>query len=628
MSLYRINGINGFIQLEGDVITVHRDDRDSSTLNTYRVNITSDTFPLGKLPRSEKAYLSIFNSPPREGEYLLHDPENDPLSIMLPRTLPEDEVLEFMRAVWSVSEAMHEKEKEDATTNVLTETSQLPVTPIPETIVEPIREPEEIAPVPQTVKKEVETHVSESKKLPTAIPSGLLEHVHELEEAEKQKLAEEAFRASQEVKLTGLPTQRVNEKPKSTESPRTNCIPSPRPRPEYKKVETSFLPVIPAPAKEIKKLPPLTTKSLPPVPALKLQKAWERNAPKKHGTQWLIDVNNLYVKEYVVVDIETTGLDAIDDRIIELAAIRYIDDVEVGRFSSLVRPYTPNLMAAYTFAEFEELAGTTGINYIEDPYITKLTGITNNMLMDAPTADQIAPAFFDFIGNLPVVGHNFLKFDLEFLREFAAETKTRTSIGHDIIDTFELAERFLPHAGSRSLNSVAQFFGAEGESSHRALDDALQTAFVYHEVKKIVTDKKLEPFRHFDNGHLSHLTIISDPASENDDKFAGKTFVFTGNMKMYRGQAMQHVVNRGGILSQALNKKTNYLVVSDNDDTNGSSKLQRLFQYKQSGQDLSIIKESAFYELIGKAGFTGTLPADPIVAEDPALEPAIPYPSV
>lgn len=641
MSLYRINGTNGFIQLEDGVITVHRDNSVSSGLNTYRLDITKETYPLGRLPRSENAFLSVMDTRPRKGEYLRHNPETDPLSIMIPKTLADDEILGFMQAIWKVVEALKTEEKHLNPDLHILNTPKSPASLLPVYNAKdgkPLTFDRTIPPVPKKAPQLAGTTMTRAEKhalrhIEKVEAIELPEFISEEPVVEEQVLDSEIIVDENPIIVENVSTDNdaldyIDEVIEDAEVIEEDVQEASEPveNPAVEKYDANAIDfvekeeeptVVAKLLSQVKKLPPIPQRDAAPVTnSIPVQKTY--------GRQWFIDCESPYVRDYVVVDIETTGLDEIDDRIIEIAAIRYIDDVEISRFSSFVRPYTPQLMADYTFAEFEELAGTTGINYIEDPYITKLTGIDNHMLVDAPTADQIAPAFFDFIGNLPVVGHNFLEFDLKFLREFAAETKSRTSIGHDVIDTMKLAEVFAKDAGSKALTNVGLFLGAPESVSHRALEDAVYTAYIYREMKKLATPAEIEQFRFFNTDHLSHLTIVPNPDSAIDsDVFYGKNVVFTGDMKMYRGQAMQYVVDGGGKLTQGITKQTDYLVAAADNDTNDGLKLRKSFQHRQAGQNITLIQESDFYTLINRPDYIEWKKQHELIL-DPSLEPAIP----
>lgn len=90
-----------------------------------------------------------------------------------------------------------------------------------------------------------------------------------------------------------------------------------------------------------------------------------------------------FPSDYVVIDIETTGLDPLYDEIIEVSAVRYIDNVMSDRYVSLVKPENP----------------------ISD-FIANLTGITNDMVSNSQPIETVLPQFLDFVGSNPLVGHN------------------------------------------------------------------------------------------------------------------------------------------------------------------------------------------------------------------------------
>lgn len=558
MSYYRIDGTNGFIEFKDGVVTVRRKDNNTFGLDDSRIIIDADTYPFAKLPRSKDAFFSVMEEKPKRGEFVSYDHKKDMNAIHLSRDLEDSEVIGFMQTIWDYAENLRKGKESFAPASSIT----------------------------------VEAVMVESAKAPVEE-----EHLVFIEDKDAEKTSfdqnpltlKRIFPKSMPPMPTFAPKSAAATEP-AKEAPAAKVVEAPQVKPV-----TSSLPAVP-PA------PKLVSEPRTEAPVASRQAPLSNSVAEilgERGSQWFLDLSTERVRDYAVVDIETTGLDTIDDRIIELGVIRYVDDVEVGRFSTLVRPYTPNLMAEYTFAEFEELVGTTGIKYLEDPYITELTGITNDMLSEAPTADQVAPAFFDFIGNLPVVGHNFLKFDLEFLRNFASDTKSRTSLGHDVIDTMEMAGIFAPEAGSRSLAKVCNHYGIKQNTGHRALDDALSTALIYQAMKKQATDAELKKFRKYDNRHLSHLTIFPNPSQiKENSTFKDKVFVLTGDMLIYRGLAMQYIVNNGGQVAQSITRKTSFLVVADDNATNAGSKLRKMYQQKQSGQDIKLMNETNFYHEI------------------------------
>jgi len=154
----------------------------------------------------------------------------------------------------------------------------------------------------------------------------------------------------------------------------------------------------------------------------------------------------------VAVDIETTGLNPNEDVIIEIGAVKFNGRRVEDTWSTLVNPRKP-------------ISG----------FITQLTGISNNMVRNAPLLLDVIGDLITFVGDAPVVGHN-VSFDLTFLRQAGA---LKQNIG---IDTYELAAVLMPTASRYSLSALAQQLGVLLPATHRALDDAKATHAVLIEL--------------------------------------------------------------------------------------------------------------------------------------------------
>ncbi|MEE1315422.1 MAG: PolC-type DNA polymerase III [Faecalimonas sp.] len=156
---------------------------------------------------------------------------------------------------------------------------------------------------------------------------------------------------------------------------------------------------------------------------------------------------------YVVFDLETTGFSASSDHIIEIGAVKVEEGVITERFSSFVNPERP-------------------IPF----HITNLTGITDEMVLDAPKIDVVLPQFLEFIGDAALVAHN-ASFDVGFIEENCR----RLGIGksYTYLDTVALARVLLPTLSKFKLNLVAKALGISLENHHRAVDDAGATAEIF-----------------------------------------------------------------------------------------------------------------------------------------------------
>ncbi|MDZ4158771.1 MAG: exonuclease domain-containing protein, partial [Anaerolineaceae bacterium] len=151
----------------------------------------------------------------------------------------------------------------------------------------------------------------------------------------------------------------------------------------------------------------------------------------------------------VALDIETTGLDPTTDTIIEIGVVRFNGKRVEAEWSSLINP-----------------------NRKIPTAITQLTGITDDMVRNAPPLPAILTDISDFIGNTPLVGHN-IQFDLSFLQPHNILSL------NEVLDTYELAAVLLPTAGRYNLSALALELGIPRlDKSHRALADARTTAAV------------------------------------------------------------------------------------------------------------------------------------------------------
>lgn len=156
--------------------------------------------------------------------------------------------------------------------------------------------------------------------------------------------------------------------------------------------------------------------------------------------------------EYVVIDLETTGLDPETCEIIQVAAVRYRNFAEVASYHTKVKPSTPIPMAA-----------------------TRINGITNDMVRLAPSIDKIKQPLSDFVGNTIVVGYNFWRFDRNFLI---------AAYGHEyvqawpVIDVLACAFETLEKQQSYKLADLASTIGYHG-TAHDALSDCRATSKVF-----------------------------------------------------------------------------------------------------------------------------------------------------
>ena len=163
--------------------------------------------------------------------------------------------------------------------------------------------------------------------------------------------------------------------------------------------------------------------------------------------------NQRLIDEYVIFDLETTGLNREYNKIIEIGAVKVKNGKIIDRFSTFINPH-------------EKLS--------ED--IIKLTNITDDMLLDAPEESEILPKFFEFFGDSVLVAHN-AKFDMGFIKKWAE--RNNTTVESTVLDTVGLSRTIFPEMTKHTLNVLAKKLHISLENHHRAVDDAEATANIF-----------------------------------------------------------------------------------------------------------------------------------------------------
>ena len=170
-----------------------------------------------------------------------------------------------------------------------------------------------------------------------------------------------------------------------------------------------------------------------------------------------------YIDDYVVFDLETTGLNSSPssgnmDRIIEIGAYKIIGGEIKESFTTFVNPQ-------------RKLSQE----------IINLTGIDQQTVDGAPAFEKVMPDFFKFIDGCYTVGHNAANFDFKFIDYYCSQCGYVPE--RRLFDTFPLAQSMLSLSNYK-LNTVADYFGITF-NHHRAADDALVTAKIFIELLKI-----------------------------------------------------------------------------------------------------------------------------------------------
>ena len=179
---------------------------------------------------------------------------------------------------------------------------------------------------------------------------------------------------------------------------------------------------------------------------------------------------------YVVFDVETTGLSAVYDTIIELAAVKIKNGEIIDKFERFANPHQP-------------LSQT----------IIDLTGITDDMLQDAPEVEEVLQEFHDWIGDGILVAHN-ASFDIGFINQ-GFQRIDLEKVKNPVIDTLELSRFILPQLKSHRLNILCKHYGIELTQHHRAIYDTEATAYLLWKLVKEAEEKGITNHNQF-NQHM------------------------------------------------------------------------------------------------------------------------------
>ena len=164
---------------------------------------------------------------------------------------------------------------------------------------------------------------------------------------------------------------------------------------------------------------------------------------------------NKYTPNYVIFDLETTGISPNYDEVIEISALKVKGGKVVDEFNTLVNPNRKIPFGA-----------------------TKVNGITNAMVAEASAFSQVLAEFLDFAEGLVLVGHNIARFDMKFIwrdaKQYFGEIPQ-----NNYVDTLQVARKHLPKMEHHRLVDLAEHYGISSEGAHRALNDCYMNQKVY-----------------------------------------------------------------------------------------------------------------------------------------------------
>lgn len=270
--------------------------------------------------------------------------------------------------------------------------------------------------------------------------------------------------------------------------------------------------------------------------------------------------------EYVVFDLETTGLSADNDMITEIGATKIKDGLIVDNFSQLVNP---------------------GCEISKN--ITELTGITNEMVKDMPNIGEVLPRFKKFCGDAVMVAHN-AKFDMSFI--YANARRQGLYFPNKTIDTLRMSRELFPNEREHKLNILCQRLGVELNNHHRAVADSTATAYCFIKMMEMTEWK--------DAAELdAQIPVISkDDPRVKDRKYhiilLARNYVGLKNLyKLISKSNLDYFYRRPGIPKSLLHKYHEGIIIGSACE---SGELYRAIINKKSDEELREIAK--FYDYL------------------------------
>jgi len=267
------------------------------------------------------------------------------------------------------------------------------------------------------------------------------------------------------------------------------------------------------------------------------------------------------IRNFTIIDTETTGFGSYS-KLIEFAGIKFRDGKEVGRFETFVNPNT----------EIPEK-------------ITNLTGISTDMVKNAPTAREITEKIYSFIGDDILVAQN-ARFDIDVLNR-----RLEKGLRNRFVDTLAIFKSTL-ELDSYKLEAIKDYFNIDVPQNHRALDDVLLT---YKCLKKINY-----PYEIIINPPVVLKGNYCPDSLKETDKISNILnnchCVVTGTIpRMSKLELHQLIANNGGTVGDNVILKTKYLIVGE---APGKRKIEKAKQRVKEGYNIQIINYLELFSLI------------------------------
>lgn len=286
-----------------------------------------------------------------------------------------------------------------------------------------------------------------------------------------------------------------------------------------------------------------------------------------------------FPENYFVIDIETTGTNIYADDIIEIGALKIVNNNIVDKFQSLVAFQSHTKNEAYH------------INHI-----------LPDMLTNAPSLKNVLKDFFDFIGQGILIFHAKSHFDINIIYDKAAEYGL--SLNNNFIDLLNLSSTILPKINGYSAENLAEYFGIDYSNAHRALADCQIEFEIYGNLKNLFLNNDID-FKNIlqKDNNVSSKSISGNTSDDFikhteligfNNPFFEKKCVITGSFTHFKDNYRDIILDNLGVNTKGrgnVSGSTNFLITGSNP---GYSKIE-----KANNFGTTIINEKEFYSMLG-----------------------------
>lgn len=286
------------------------------------------------------------------------------------------------------------------------------------------------------------------------------------------------------------------------------------------------------------------------------------------------------LKDYVVIDVETTGLNHLQDKIVQIGIVTVEDNAITDEFVSYVDPgrHIPT-------------------------NASKINGIADEDVQGAPSYDQIADPVFERLNNKTILGYN-AAFDINFILTLFKSRQAHVGEDFDFawVDVCQFANHVAKNVSNYKLQTLLAAYGIDPGIAHTALDDAIATYYLFQALR--ADEKQQRELAAQERKERKEQATRARKEKYQDSPLLETRFCFTGDFDLPREEIEELARSVGGMVQDKVNGKTEFLVQGDITglpEWAVERKTGKAEELIEAGQNLRIISEDEYIAMIDDA---------------------------